>query len=197
MNDAAQGSSRPRLSRGSEKISREEWNALLAPDDSPFLEWDWLCAMEQSGQRGARHRMGSVSHPYPRASRAQNRRGLPALFEIHSMGEFVFDHGWADAADRAGIRYYPKLLVGVPFTPHTGRRLLTAPGADRPAMAAILASALVTMCDDNNLSSVHVNFCDEDEAAPLARARLSGAARLPVPLAERGLRDLRRLPGAS
>ena len=48
------------------------------------------------------------------------------------MGEFVFDHGWADAAERAGIRYFPKLLVGVPFTPHTGRRFLVAPGVDRP-----------------------------------------------------------------
>ena len=54
----------------------------------------------------------------------------PLYLKSHSMGEFVFDHGWADAAERAGIRYFPKLLAGVPFTPHTGRRFLTAPGLD-------------------------------------------------------------------
>ena len=84
------------------------------------------------------------------------------------MGEFVFDHGWADAAERAGIRYFPKILVGVPFTPHTGRRFLTAPGADRAGLINLLGLALTSICEDNKLSSVHVNFCAPDEAAALA-----------------------------
>ena len=94
----------------------------------------------------------------------------PLYLKSHSMGEFVFDHGWADAAARAGIKYYPKVVVGVPFTPHTGRRLLTAPGEDRETLCAILANALVKICDDNKLSSVHVNFCAEDEAPLLSNA---------------------------
>lgn len=91
----------------------------------------------------------------------------PLYLKTHSMGEFVFDHGWADAAERAGIRYFPKLLAAVPFTPHTGRRFLVAPGIDRPAMIQVLAQALVQLCADNELSSVHVNFCSEDEAETL------------------------------
>ena len=69
------------------------------------------------------------------------------------MGEFVFDHGWADAAERAGIRYYPKLLAGVPFTPHTGRCFITAPGADRGLLIGLLARALIALCTENEISS--------------------------------------------
>ena len=155
---------------GIEKIPRAEWDAILAPDDSPFLEWDWLYAMERSGSATRK----SGWSPYHIVMRERGGRQIaaacPLYLKSHSMGEFVFDHGWADAASHAGISYFPKLLVGVPFTPHTGRRLITAPGADRGAMTRILASALTTLCDDNKLSSVHVNFCAEDEAPALAQA---------------------------
>jgi predicted N-acyltransferase len=92
----------------------------------------------------------------------------PLYLKTHSMGEFVFDHGWADAAERAGLRYFPKILVGVPFTPHTGRRFLTAPGSDRGGLINLLGLALTSICEDNKLSSVHVNFCEPDEASALA-----------------------------
>jgi len=91
----------------------------------------------------------------------------PMSLKSHSMGEFIFDHGWADAAERAGIRYFPKLLVGVPFTPHTGRRFLVSPDFDRRSMVKLLARALTELCKDNGLSSVHVNFCGPDEAEVL------------------------------
>src|SRR5690606_21758109 len=94
----------------------------------------------------------------------------PLYVKGHSDGEFVFDHAWADAAERAGIRYYPKLLVGVPFTPVGGARFLVAPGADRARWVARLAGALRQLCLDNGLSGVHVNFCREDEQAALAAA---------------------------
>jgi predicted N-acyltransferase len=169
MNDAAQ-QFEAQIVEGMEKIPREDWDALLAPEDSPFLEWDWLSAMEKSGS-AARDTGWAPFHILIRERPGRKIvAACPLYLKSHSMGEFVFDHGWADAADRAGIRYYPKLLVGVPFTPLCGRRLLTAPGADRQTLAAILANALVRICDDNKLSTVHVNFCDEDEAAPLARA---------------------------
>ena len=116
------------------KVPREAWNAMLARDDSPFLDWDWLSAMEES--RSASRDTGWAPYHLIVMGRDGRPRGAlagacPLYLKTHSMGEFVFDHGWADAAERAGIRYYPKLLAGVPFTPHTGRRFITAPGADR------------------------------------------------------------------
>ncbi len=148
-------------------IPRADWNALLAPDDTPFLDWDWLCAMEES--KSATRKTGWM--PYHLLVRERLSRRLvaacPLYLKSHSMGEFVFDHGWADAAERAGIRYFPKLLVGVPFTPHTGRRFLVAPEIDRNVMVRALGQGLRSLCADNEISSVHVNFCTEDEAAIL------------------------------
>src|SRR5271157_1589179 len=164
------GASTVEVVDGITKVPREAWNSLLAPDDSPFLEWDWLRAMEDS--RSAAANTGWA--PYHMIVRAGGDRAggalaaaCPVYLKSHSMGEFVFDHGWAEAAERAGIRYYPKLLVGVPFTPHSGRRFLTAPGADREPLVSLLAQALVALCMENELSSVHVNFCELDEAASL------------------------------
>jgi predicted N-acyltransferase len=92
----------------------------------------------------------------------------PLYVKAHSEGEFVFDWSWADAAERAGIRYYPKLLVGVPFTPVTGARFLVAPGQPREVWIPRLAEALRGICVENELSGAHVNFCRSDETAPLA-----------------------------
>ncbi len=88
-----------------------------------------------------------------RVRKKQIVAACPLYLKTHSMGEFVFDHGWADAAERAGIRYFPKMLVGVPFTPHTGRRFLTAPGADRAGLIDLLGLALTSICEDNKLSA--------------------------------------------
>jgi predicted N-acyltransferase len=167
VNDSA-----PRLEvaivEGIDKIPRAAWDELLAPDDSPFLEWDWLHAMEQSG--AAARNTGWAPYHLVVRQRPQKRivAAAPLYLKTHSMGEFVFDHGWADAAERAGLQYFPKILVGVPFTPHTGRRFLTAPGADRAGLINLLGLALTSICEDNKLSSVHVNFCEPDEAAALA-----------------------------
>jgi uncharacterized protein len=148
-------------------IPRDDWNSLLNQDDSPFIDWDWLCAMEESGS--AARKTGWAPYHLVVRTKAGGpvAAACPLYLKTHSMGEFVFDHGWADAAERAGIRYFPKLLAGVPFTPHTGRRFLVAPGVDRPSMVRVLARALVQLCSDNDLSSVHVNFCAEDEAEAL------------------------------
>jgi predicted N-acyltransferase len=83
--------------------------------------------------------------------------------KLHSMGEFVFDYEWADAAHRLGLQYYPKMLVGVPFTPVTGQRFLTADGNERPPLIRLMGQALAKVAVDNKISSVHVNFCLEDE----------------------------------
>jgi predicted N-acyltransferase len=151
---------------GIAKIAREDWNALVRDDDSPFVDWDWLHAMEAS--KSAIRNTGWA--PYHLVIRDNGKKiiaACPLYLKTHSMGEFVFDHGWADAADRSGIRYFPKLMVGVPFTPHTGRRFLTAPGSDRAGLVKLIGLALASICEDNKLSSVHINFCEPDESAAL------------------------------
>ena len=90
----------------------------------------------------------------------------PLYVKDHSQGEFVFDQGWASAAHRAGIPYYPKLLVAVPFTPVTGRRVLAQPDVQARA-TVVFAGALEELCE-RRFSSVHVNFCPEEESAALA-----------------------------
>lgn len=155
------GELRVELADGVSLLDRSEWNALVG-DESPFLEWEWLASLEEAGCVGAR----TGWDPRPLVVREGERlvAACPLYVKSHSEGEFVFDWGWADAAERSGIRYYPKLLVGVPFTPVSGQRLLTASDADASRYGPVLAGALREICRDNELSSVHVNFCREDEA---------------------------------
>ncbi len=141
------------------------WNAL-AGDDLPFLEWEWLAALEESGC------VARKTGWHPQHLTLWNGKRLvgacPLYLKGHSMGEFVFDQGWAEAAEGGGIRYYPKLLAAVPFTPATGARLLSHPGADRAGVVRALGEALREICTENRLSSVHVNFCLPDEVETLA-----------------------------
>jgi predicted N-acyltransferase len=152
---------------GVRQAPRGEWNALVA-EESPFLEWDWLAALEESGAVSAE----TGWTPLPLVARQEGRlvAACPLYVKQHSEGEFVFDWGWADAAYRAGIDYYPKLLVGVPFTPVTGARFMTAKGIDRDLWVGRLALAVREICSSNDLSGAHVNFCRDDERAPLERA---------------------------
>ena len=155
------------LADGVRALDRAQWNALVA-DDSPFLEWDWLAGMEETGVVG--EESGWLARPLVAREGGRLVAAAPAYVKGNSEGEFVFDHGWADAAHRAGIRYYPKLLVGVPFTPVTGARFLVAGGADRARWIAALAAGLRELAIANELSSVHVNFCRDDELATLRDA---------------------------
>ena len=152
---------------GVAELPREQWNMLVA-DDSPFLEWDWLASLERAGAVGE----ASGWLPKPLVARDGGRliAACPLYVKSHSEGEFVFDWGWADAAERAGVRYYPKLLVGVPFTPVAGARFLIADGEDRAQWVKRFGEALREVCDGNDLSGVHVNFTRRDECEPLDRA---------------------------
>jgi predicted N-acyltransferase len=94
---------------------------------------------------------------------------VPCYLKSHSQGEYVFDHGWANAYESAGGRYYPKLLASVPFTPATGPRLLICPGSDQAAVCAALAGGLVGLCDATRTSSVHVTFARKEEWTFLAK----------------------------
>ncbi len=149
-------------------VARDDWDALVGAEGSPFLEWDWLDALEESGCVSAK--TGWAPHHLLVHEGGQLVAAAPMYLKGHSQGEFVFDHNWAEAAERIGLRYYPKLLVGVPMTPATGQRILTLPGRPRAALLGVVASALRDLCVGNKLSSVHVNFCAEDEVAPLREA---------------------------
>lgn len=152
---------------GVHSVPREEWNALVG-DESPFLEWEWLASLEEAGC------LGEQSGWFPRPLVAYEDNELvaacPVYVKLNSEGEFVYDWGWADAAHRAGISYYPKLLVGVPFSPVTGARFLVKPGQDRNLWIRRFAAYLREMCEPNDLSGVHVNFCRPDELAALGEA---------------------------
>jgi predicted N-acyltransferase len=95
---------------------------------------------------------------------------VPMYLKSHSYGEYVFDHGWADAYRRAGGRYYPKLQVSVPFTPVSGQRILVAEHPDRAAVRGALIEALVKVAERRRVSSLHVTFCTGEEAAAFAEA---------------------------
>ncbi len=154
------------LREGVAELPRDEWNALVG-DESPFLEWDWLASLEESGAVGAETGWG----PRPLVARENGRlvAVCPLYAKGNSQGEFVFDWGWADAAERAGIAYYPKLLVGVPFTPVSGARFLVAPDQDRVAWIRTLGGVLRQICQQSDLSGVHVNFCRPEEIEPLEK----------------------------
>jgi len=152
------------IAEGVAALPRDDWNALVG-DESPFLEWDWLASLEDAGT--LTRRSGWLPHPLVVRDGGRMVAACPLYVKGHSQGEFVFDWGWADAAENAGIRYYPKLLVGVPFTPVTGARFLVAPDQPRERWIRVLASALRELCAAQDLSSVHVNFCLPDELAAL------------------------------
>jgi uncharacterized protein len=149
-------------------IPRQQWDELVGDEGSPFLEWDWLSALEESGC--ATSTTGWAPHHLVVREGTDLIAAVPMYLKSHSQGEFVFDHGWAEAAYKARIDYYPKLLAAVPFTPAAGRRLLTHPGRERTPLLRILAQSLVQICTANGISSLHVNFCAEDEIEPLREA---------------------------
>jgi predicted N-acyltransferase len=126
---------------------------------NPFVSHAFFSALENSGSACARTGWGP-RHLVAKLDGAV--AGIvPCYLKSHSQGEYVFDRGWADAFERAGGRYYPKLQVSVPFTPATGPRLLIRDGADAERTGAALASGLVALCGVTHASSVHVTFAPE------------------------------------
>lgn len=142
------------------EVPRAEWDSLLAPDSSPFLEHAWLDALEQTGcvvaERGwlPRHVTLWLDGALVAA--------VPAYIKGNSEGEFVFDHQWAGAAQRHfRVRWYPKMIFAVPFTPATGDRVLSR--IDRDAVRAAIADAMPSVIEQMELSSVHLLFPRKDE----------------------------------
>ena len=147
------------------------WDACANPDPAtanPFVSHAFLKALEEAGSVG-----GSTGW---RAQHVIVEDGLgaiaaaaPCYLKGHSQGEYVFDHSWADAYMRAGGRYYPKLIVAVPFTPVPGPRLLVRPGPDHDEHEAALATALIQVAAKLNVSSLHLNFLDGAASDRLAK----------------------------
>lgn len=134
-----------------------EWDALN-PRCNPFVSHAFLSALEESGSVGP----GTGWSPAPliiRDGAGHPAAALPAYLKTHSQGEYVFDHHWADAFERAGGRYYPKLQVAAPFSPVPGPRLLMRD----PAQATSLLAAAEAVVDQNGLSSAHATFVDSSE----------------------------------
>jgi predicted N-acyltransferase len=136
------------------------------PYYNPFVSHAFFSAAENSGSAIARTGWG----PRHLIAKLDGRAAgiVPCYLKAHSQGEYVFDRGWADAFERAGGRYYPKLQCSVPFTPATGPRLLIRSDVDRDLIASALASGLVALCGVSKASSAHVTFAREAESKLLA-----------------------------
>ncbi len=152
-------------------IGRDAWDACAAPTGDPFVSYDFLDACEASGSAvpsegwAARH---LSLHDEDGAVIGV----MPLYLKGHSQGEYVFDHSWADAYQRAGGRYYPKLLGAVPFTPATGPRFLNAPGTDAATVREALLQGALTLTQRLGVSSLHVNFPLEAEWRAMTEAGL-------------------------
>ena len=143
-------------------IGREAWDACASASGDPFLSFDFLDACEASGsavpQQGWAGRHLSLRDETGRVLGV-----MPLWLKGHSQGEYVFDHSWADAYQRAGGRYYPKLLSAVPFTPVTGPRFLAHPDADAATVRQALLQGAIALTERLGVSSLHVNFPTQDD----------------------------------
>ncbi|MGA0545203.1 GNAT family N-acetyltransferase [Brevundimonas sp. VNH65] len=150
-------------------IGREAWDACAAPTGDPFVSYDFLHACEASGSATPREGWGA-RHLSLRDPDDGVIGVMPLYLKGHSQGEYVFDHSWADAFQRAGGRYYPKLLGAVPFTPATGPRFLAHPDADAPTAREALLQGGLTLVERLGVSSLHVNFPTEPEWRAMGEA---------------------------
>jgi predicted N-acyltransferase len=147
------------------EIGAAAWNAcanpLAAPDPHPFTRYEFFAACEESGSASARAGWRACHLVIERDGEIQAL--MPLYLKNHSQGEYVFDHGWADAFERAGGAYYPKLQASVPFTPVTGRRLLIAGDAPQEETRNALLGAGAAAVNELHASSLHITFMTEGE----------------------------------
>jgi uncharacterized protein len=130
---------------------------------NPFISHNFLSALEDSKSVGGRSGW-QVRHVLVKAADETLLAAAPCYAKSHSRGEYVFDRGWAEAYERAGGSYYPKLQVAVPFTPATGRRLLVRPGSRAGVARQVLVAGLIELCRLGAASGVHVTFAHEPES---------------------------------
>ncbi|MBX5102488.1 GNAT family N-acetyltransferase [Rhizobium lentis] len=158
-----------RVERSFTAISPESWSRLSGASKAcstlaynPFVSHAFLSSLEESGSATAE--TGWLGHHLLlETGRGELIGALPGYLKSHSQGEYVFDHGWADAFERAGGRYYPKLQCSIPFTPATGPRLLVAEGLQRLPIQSAIAESLKEVVRRLGISSAHVTFVPDDE----------------------------------
>jgi len=153
------------LHRRVSEIGRSAWDACAsAPDhaDNPFIAYDFLDIAEESGCASPRTGW-APQHLAVRDAAGDVAAVAPVYLKSHSQGEYVFDHSWADAYERAGGRYYPKLVSASPFSPVTGPRLLVRPDVDREQGRRMLLSGAITVCEKMDVSTLGINFPTADE----------------------------------
>ncbi|WP_064712841.1 GNAT family N-acetyltransferase [Rhizobium bangladeshense] len=158
-----------RVERSFTAISPESWSRLSGASKAcstlaynPFVSHAFLSSLEESGSATAE--TGWLGHHLLlETDRGELIGALPGYLKSHSQGEYVFDHGWADAFERAGGRYYPKLQCSIPFTPATGPRLLVAEGLQRLPIQSAIAESLKEIVRRLGISSAHITFVPDEE----------------------------------
>ena len=154
-----------RVHRRIAEIGREDWDACAgnpAYAGNPFIRFDFLHSLEESGC--AVERTGWAPQHLSVADKAGKVAAvMPLYLKSHSQGEYIFDHAWADAYERIGGRYYPKLLSASPFTPVSGARLLVRPDVNAGEGRAVLLGGALAVCGKFEASSLHVNFPTREE----------------------------------
>jgi uncharacterized protein len=156
---------RARIATGLDDIDPADWDAL-GGEHNPFVEHAFLHLLETSGSASAEEGWAPLHVVIEDGSELVG--AAPCYLKDASYGEYIFDWMWAEAAQRAGLPYFPKLLVGVPFTPATGPRLLTHPGRDPASVRGALVDGLEGLRREVGAAGVHVLFCQDDEATFLA-----------------------------
>ena len=153
------------LHRRVSEIGRTAWDACAGHPDhaaNPFIAYDFLDIAEESGCASPRTGW-APQHLAVRDAAGDVAAVAPVYLKSHSQGEYVFDHSWADAYERAGGRYYPKLVAAAPFSPVTGPRLLVRPDVDREQGRRMLLSGAITVCEKMDLSTLGINFPTANE----------------------------------
>jgi hypothetical protein len=144
------------------EVPASTWDALAGPDAPPFIRHAWLAAMEESGSASERTGWGPHHLTLWRGERLV--AATPAYRKFHSLGEYVYDFAWADAAEHLGLEYYPKLLLGAPLSPATSPRFLIAAGEDVTELRHTLLEAAIESAREEGCSSIHVLYPTAEEA---------------------------------
>ncbi len=152
-------------------LTAAQWDGLVGPLSPPFVRHAWLTAMEESGS--AQPETGWTPHHFTLWRGKQLVAATPAYRKTHSMGEYIYDFAWAQAAQRMGVDYYPKLVLGAPLSPATAPRFLVAPGEDVGKARHALLEAAIESAREEGCSSLHVLYPTAEEADFLEGAGLA------------------------
>ncbi len=149
-------------------IDKAEWDRLAHPLVTPFLEWGWLSALEESGSISPRYGWRPMHLAVRRDS--QLVAAAPLYIKTHSEGELIFDYAWADAAHQVGAQYYPKLVGMSPATPSPGYQFLFAEDEDPGALTERMLAEIEALCTHEQLAGVHFQYADPRWGATLRQA---------------------------